>query len=115
MDLTVEVGYCGALRLTGLPGASQQLHGHDYRLAITLSGRPDPKTGAIVDFLEVKAAAEELVVRALDHKLINEVIDNPTAERQVTWIWSRLKPRLPQLGELRLWESPAFSVTYRGE
>ena len=115
MELTIEVPFCAALRLPNLEGPCQRLHGHDYRLAVTVRGSPDPQTGAIVDFLSLRRTVEELVVAKLDHRLMNEVIENPTAEHLVVWIWSRLKDAIPSLSALQLWESPQYSVTYRGD
>jgi 6-pyruvoyltetrahydropterin/6-carboxytetrahydropterin synthase len=40
-------------------------------------------------------------------------MDNPTAENFIVWIWDRLKPAVPELRELRLWETPEYCVTYR--
>ncbi len=115
MELTVELPFCAALRLPQLPGPCQQLHGHDYRLAVTVAGKPDSRTGAIVDFVDLRKTVEAEVVAKLDHRLLNEVIENPTAEHLVVWIWGRLKERVPSLSSIRLWESPDFSVTYRGD
>lgn len=114
MKLTIEVPFCGALRLPHLEGPCQQLHGHDYRLAVTVSGNPDPRSGAIVDFVALRETVQREVVSQLDHRYLNEVLENPTAENLVVWMWGRLKERVPSLAQLRLWESPEFSVTYEG-
>lgn len=115
MELTVEMSFCAALRLPNLEGPCQNLHGHDFRLAVTVAGRPDPRTGAIVDFLALKRIVEEEVVRPVDHRLLNEVHPNPTVENLATWIWGRLRERVPALVEIRIWESAELSVTYRGD
>jgi 6-pyruvoyltetrahydropterin/6-carboxytetrahydropterin synthase len=115
VELTIEVPFCAALRLPNLEGPCQRLHGHDYRLAVTVRGKPDAHTGAIVDFLALRRTVEEQVVSKLDHRLMNEVIENPTAEHMVLWIWQKLKDSVPSLSSVQLWESPEYSVTYRGE
>ena len=50
-----------------------------------------------------------------DHHNLNDFLENPTAENIVVWIWDQLKPSLPGLRQLDLFETPEYSVTYRGE
>jgi len=50
----------------------------------------------------------------VDHRNLNDVLDNPTAENIARWIWETLAPRLPGLSEVRLFEIPDCCVTYRG-
>jgi 6-pyruvoyltetrahydropterin/6-carboxytetrahydropterin synthase len=115
LELTIEVTFCGALELPNLEGPCQRLHGHDYRLAVTVQGHPDGHTGAIVDFVALRRTVEEEVVSPLDHRRLNDIVENPTAEHLVMWMWNRLKGRVPALSQIRLWESPDFSVTFRGD
>jgi 6-pyruvoyltetrahydropterin/6-carboxytetrahydropterin synthase len=53
------------------------------------------------------------VLTTLDHYHLNDIIENPTAENVVVWIWERLRPIVPGLKELKLWETPEYCVTYR--
>ncbi len=69
----------------------------------------------VVDFSEVKRLVNEEVVGKLDHKYVNDVIDNPTAEEMAVWIWQKLAPRLPGLDEIELHETRDCSVVYRGD
>ncbi len=39
----------------------------------------------------------------LDHRELNKIVDNPTAENIVEWIHERLKDKLP-LHSIKLWE-----------
>ena len=43
----------------------------------------------------------------VDHQVLNDLMENPTAENVVLWAWERLKGKLSGLRELRLWETPA--------
>jgi len=45
------------------------------------------------------------VIAELDHRSLNELIENPTAENIVRWVWGRLSAELPLLTELTLWET----------
>ena len=97
------------------PGRCRDLHGHSYRLVVTVSGTADPGTGLVVDFSELKKVVRREVVDVLDHKYLNDIIDNPTAERTVLWIWERLSVALEGLTEIELFETRSCSVVYRGE
>ena len=44
-----------------------------------------------------------------------KLIENPTAENIVVWIWKRLEKALPGLVSIELWEVEGCSVLYRGE
>lgn len=115
MRLEVEFHFAAAHRLPRHPGACRQLHGHNYRFLVALEGEVDPGSGLIVDFDDLKKAVREHVLARLDHRDLNEVLENPTAENLARWIWEALQPSLPGLREVRLHEIPDSSVTYRGQ
>jgi len=97
-------------------GKCSRLHGHSYRLDVTVAGpleNSGPATGMVVDFDVLAAVVREAVVDPLDHRSLNEFVDNPTSENIVAWIWRRLEPRLPQLEELTLWETATASAILR--
>jgi len=98
------------------PGKCARLHGHSYRLDVALEGplQPDgPAAGMIQDFDLISRVVKEAVVGELDHRSLNDSIDNPTAENIVVWIWHRLAPALPQLSELTLWETRKACVVLK--
>jgi len=68
-----------------------------------------------MDFADIKAAFQPLFDQ-LDHHCLNEVegLENPTSERLAMWIWDRLKPTLPQLGEVVVHETCTSGCRYRG-
>jgi 6-pyruvoyltetrahydropterin/6-carboxytetrahydropterin synthase len=82
---------------------------------VFVEGPVDPTSGLSIDFVRVKEIVGEHVLRTIDHDDLNRVLDNPTAENVVTWIWGRLLPHLPGLRELQLYETDDSAVIYRGE
>ena len=89
-------------------GKCARLHGHSYRLEVTVSGplREDgPDRGMVMDFGDLKAIVKTAVIERLDHRYLNDLDDNPTCERLLLWIAAALAPKLPQLDELVLWET----------
>jgi 6-pyruvoyltetrahydropterin/6-carboxytetrahydropterin synthase len=84
------------------PGhANARVHGHSFRVRVTIDGEPDEDTGIIVHFDDLEAAVAD--ARAvLDHRMLNEVegLQSPTLERMAMWLWDRLHNRLPGLAEI---------------
>lgn len=101
------------------PGKCARLHGHTYRLDMTISGplqRDGPASGMVEDFDALDALVRDEILNVLDHRYLNETIENPTAEEIVLWIWRRLAPQLATLDELVLWETPdACAILRRGD
>jgi 6-pyruvoyltetrahydropterin/6-carboxytetrahydropterin synthase len=97
------------------PGKCRDLHGHSYHLIVTVERPVDPATGLAVDFSEIKQTVRSAVIARVDHKSLNDLIDNPTAEEIAIWIWDRLVGPLDGLCEIELFETRNCSVVYRGE
>jgi 6-pyruvoyltetrahydropterin/6-carboxytetrahydropterin synthase len=98
------------------PGKCARMHGHSYRLEVAIRGplqTDGPARGMIEDFDTIKSVARREAVDLLDHQTLNDVIENPTAERIVMWIWEQLLPHLPSLDELVLWETPSSCAVLR--
>ena len=80
---------------------NSRIHGHSFRVRVTVDGEPDEETGIIVHFDDLEAAIADARA-ALDHRLLNEVegLSAPTLERIAAWLWDRLHNRLPGLAEV---------------
>ena len=115
MRLEVEFHFAAAHRLPRQDGPCRRLHGHNYQLSVALEGEVDPGSGLIFDFGDLKNVVRERILSQVDHRDLNEVLDNPTAENVARWIWEALEPHLPGLCEVTLHEIPDSSVTYRGQ
>lgn len=113
MKVTTEFHYDSAHRLPLLPPTHKchRLHGHTYRLLVTVEG-PVDNTGFVIDFADVKAIIDPLI-RSLDHHYLNDIpgLDNPTVEVQLEWLWQRIN--LPGLAELTLFEGLTNRASYR--
>ena len=112
MEIGKEFTFDSAHYLIDYRGPCEHIHGHTYRFEVTLSGAVG-EGGMVMDFAEIKAVVEALVLSKLDHKLLNDIIPQPTAEHIAIWIWNALKKSLP-LSSIKLWESPGSFVIYRG-
>ncbi len=114
MRLDVEFYFAAAHRLPRYEGPCFRMHGHNYKFFVAVEGEVDPQTGMIADFGEIKRIVGERILDRVDHRDLNAVLDNPTAENIARWIWETLAGALPGLCEVRLYEIPGCCVTYRG-
>ncbi len=94
----------------------RRLHGHSYRVAITVAGPVGVDTGWVRDFADLKSAWSPLDDR-LDHRYLNEVpgLENPTSERLAIWIWDELVVGLPGLTEISVKETCTSECRYTGD
>ena len=87
------------------PRKCKFLHGHSYKLEVTVRRRVNPITGFVIDFGVLKKAVDKAVVSVLDHGYINNFLDMPTSENITIWIWELLSRDIKGLERLRLYET----------
>ena len=104
-----------AHRLPHHEGKCRELHGHSYELVVNVDRPVDPASGMAIDFSDLKRVVRTEVVDRLDHRCVNDLMENPTAELMARWIWDRLSDPLPGLVEIELHETRECAVVYRGE
>ncbi|MBV8363055.1 MAG: 6-carboxytetrahydropterin synthase, partial [Candidatus Eremiobacteraeota bacterium] len=93
-------------------------HGHSYRLDVALRGRVQgdgPAAGMVDDFEAIEELVQRTIVDVVDHRSLNDFVDNPTCELILEWMWSRLHPLLPRLDELVLWETASSCAVLRAD
>jgi queuosine biosynthesis protein QueD len=113
-----EFTFDSAHRLPNLPPEHKctRLHGHTYRVVVTVTGPVDPKLGWVMDFGDIKDAWRPIDAE-LDHHYLNEIdgLENPTSENLAAWIWDRLLPTLPQLSSIEVRETCTSGCIYTGD
>ncbi len=118
MLVSKEFTFDAAHFLTKYHGKCENLHGHTYRLRVTVDG-PVGEDDMVMDFCVLKELVGERVLGKLDHADLNKLFENPTTEVIVKWIWDEIAGA-EELGsvvlyEVKLWETASSFVTYRGE
>ena len=73
--LTKEFSFEAAHALDGYDGPCREIHGHSYRLFVTVAGRPvadpgNPKYGMVMDFGVLKRIVNEQIVSRFDHAFV---------------------------------------------
>jgi 6-pyruvoyltetrahydropterin/6-carboxytetrahydropterin synthase len=94
----------------------RRLHGHSFRVEVTVEGAVDPGTGWFVDYAVIRDAVAPLRDR-LDHYCLNEIpgLENPTSEHLARWLWERLQPALPSLARITVHETCEARCEYEGK
>ena len=110
--------------------ANANWHGHNYEMFVTVSGRPHPLTGFVIDAKALGELIKAEVVDDLDHANLNLDVPwlegcQPTSENIVMAIWRRLSPKLStyaqqhdleaKLHRIRLVETENIFVDYYGD
>lgn len=90
-----------------------RMHGHSFKIILTLKGALDPKVGWVIDYNEIQAKMKPLLSQ-IDHRVLNEVegLENPTSELLAKWIYDNSVANLPQLVRVTVLETPFTECSY---
>ena len=93
----------------------RRMHGHSFRVEVTVAGAVDPDTGWLLDYGEIRDRVEPIRAQ-LDHYCLNDIpgLENPTSEHLARWIWERLRPALPSLARITVAETCESRCEYEG-
>ena len=118
-ELSIEVGFAAAHQLRGYKGKCENLHGHNWRVQISVLAERLNEIDIAIDFHDLKKISQEIVA-PLDHAFLNDVFPftekNPSSENIAKWIFDSLKKKIND-GNLRVaavtvWESENASASY---
>ena len=117
MQIYKEITFEAAHNLPNVPEEHKcrRLHGHSYRLRITVEGLIGEESGWVRDFSDLTSALNSVKDR-LDHYYLNEIdgLSNPTSENLAKWVFNLLFPTLPDLAVVEVSETCTSGVIYRG-
>lgn len=112
-----EYRFEAAHRLPRVPAGHKcaRLHGHSFKIELAVSGPVNPETGWLLDFAEVDRIWQPLF-DALDHNTLNDIegLQNPTSENLARWLWEQVKPKLPALERVVVYETCDARCEYEG-
>jgi 6-pyruvoyltetrahydropterin/6-carboxytetrahydropterin synthase len=121
-EISVDYTFAAGHALRNYKGKCENVHGHNYKLRVTIEGRELNSTGLLIDFIDVRDAIKRLVER-LDHQFLNDLPPfdtlNPSAENIAKYFCDSLKPQIQDQGlrvqGVTVWETDTTSATYRPE
>ncbi|MGA8035676.1 MAG: 6-carboxytetrahydropterin synthase QueD [Candidatus Acidiferrales bacterium] len=121
-EVSVDDSFAAAHNLRNYKGKCENLHGHNYKVRVTLAGKELDATGLLYDFVHLKQVVQT-VIRSLDHQYLNELkpfdVLNPSAENIAKHIFdetSRQMKSTPNgagISAITVWESDITAATYR--
>ncbi len=118
-ELTIETGFAGAHQLRGYKGKCEKLHGHNWKVQVSVTAERLNEIDLAIDFNELKKIANE-VVSPLDHAFLNDVFPftekNPSSENIAKWIYESMKKKINDdnvhISVVTVWESETASASY---
>jgi 6-pyruvoyltetrahydropterin/6-carboxytetrahydropterin synthase len=121
-EVSVEETFSSGHALRGYKGKCENVHGHNYRVRITLSGAQLDSIGLLVDFTELKRVLRG-IIGVLDHQFLNDLDPfktvNPSAENLAKYFYDEMDRQLTGLPvgagitEVTVWETDTASAQYR--
>ena len=135
LKVTKTVRFDAAHILSNHAGLCKNLHGHTYRVDVTVAQAPEDERDMVIDFKDLKRVCEEVVLARFDHAFIYDrssageseiaaVVEKngmrtaaipfrSTAENLARHFYRELKARLPGLCCVKVWETPDSCAEYR--
>jgi 6-pyruvoyltetrahydropterin/6-carboxytetrahydropterin synthase len=118
VELTRDYTFEAAHRLPRVPPDHKcaRLHGHSFRIEVSVAGEVDEGSGWLMDFAAITRVVEPMLKNELDHRTLNEVagLENPTSEVLCGWLWKRLSAQISGLSAITVHETCTARCTYRG-
>ena len=118
-EISVEYSFAAGHALRGYKGKCENVHGHNYKVQVTVVGEQLNSIGLLMDFVDLRAALKSTAER-LDHRFMNDLepfdILNPSAENLAKYFSDSLEPQVQQHGArlraVTVWETDTTSATY---
>jgi 6-pyruvoyltetrahydropterin/6-carboxytetrahydropterin synthase len=118
--LTSQLEFAAAHRLRGYEGNCARLHGHNWKVEVSVSGEHLNDVGMLMDFKEIKRRAK-VVLDELDHFYLNDITPfndelNPTAENIACFLFDRLSKDINDnrisVASVKVWENDRNCATF---
>lgn len=120
-EVKILTHFAAAHGLRNFHGKCEALHGHNWKVEVTVRGAELDKAGMLVDFALLKKLTDR-VMEELDHKHLNELDPfaelSPSSENIARYIWDRLTEMMDapgaELVRVDCWESETSRASYLG-
>lgn len=118
-ELKIISQFAAAHQLREYEGGCEKLHGHNWRIEVSITGNKLEENGLLVDFRVIKDATKR-VLDTLDHKFLNELEPfkkaNPSSENIACHIFKSLSRELNgdtvKVTKVTAWESDSACASY---
>jgi 6-pyruvoyltetrahydropterin/6-carboxytetrahydropterin synthase len=118
--LMIKTSFAAAHNLINYQGDCENLHGHNWRVEVTVAAKELDKSGLGIDFKVLKKQTNQLLDE-LDHKYLNDLepfkIESPSSENISRYLFERLSSMLNNdnvtVEQINVWESENACASYR--
>jgi len=117
-ELRVLTDFAAAHQLTMVAKQCENLHGHNWKVEVYVTGEKLNDAGVLIDFGEIKAHIRE-IIKELDHTFLNDLAcfnGAPSSEKIAVYIAEQLQKKLEgtdvQVSKVTAWESDNAAATY---
>lgn len=132
--VTKTVKFDAAHILTNHAGLCKNLHGHTYRVDVSVAQAPDDESDMVIDFKELKRIATETICDRFDHAFIYSTASEgereiaavverhgmrtvaipfrSTAENLARMFYGEMKSKIPNLASVKVWETADSCAEY---
>lgn len=119
-EVTTVKSFSAAHLLMEVGGKCEELHGHNFKVEVTVGASRLTNEGILIDFRLVKKWLNE-ILDEMDHRHLNELPffagKNPSSENIAYYIYQEMKIMIQEthidVVEVKVWESENAAVTYR--
>ena len=134
LTVTKSVKFDAAHVLTNHQGLCKNLHGHTYRVEVSVAQLPEDQSDMVIDFKDLKKTCEEVVLARFDHAFMYDSTSaaeseiaavvakhgmravalpyRSTAENLSRHFFHELRAHIPGLKSVRVWETPDSFAEY---
>jgi len=118
-ELKVISKFAAAHQLKMVTKKCENLHGHNWKVEVCISGKDLNHAGVLMDFGEIKKHLSK-IINTLDHQFLNELAcfqnSNPSSETIAKYIADELQTKisspLAAISKVSVWESDDCCATY---
>jgi 6-pyruvoyltetrahydropterin/6-carboxytetrahydropterin synthase len=118
-EISVDYSFAAGHALRGYKGKCEHVHGHNYKVRVTVAAEQLNSIGLLMDFVDLRAALKATAEK-LDHRFMNDIPPfdqlNPSAENLARYFCESLEPVVRQQGAqvrgVTVWETDTTSATY---
>ncbi len=119
-EVSIDYSFAAGHSLRNYKGKCENVHGHNYKVRVTVAGPELNSTGLLMDFVELRGAVREIVNR-LDHQYLNDLppfdLVNPSAENIARYFYDSLVAAVTAAGtkldSVSIWETDTSFATWR--
>jgi len=115
VELKQHVRIESARFLPALPESHpcRRMHGHSFKMTLTLVGETHPQIGWLRDYHEISRTVSPVLAK-LDHAVLNEIpgLENPTSENLAIYLFEKIRLFIPELIQISVSETPDTECAY---